>query len=336
MQIDAVMFDGAFDRLPAFRFNRPARSACCDRSPRPSGPGCHRAVPAPSSESRGDGSAPAIPHTPRAGTNDFRAAQTDPRDLLPLLQREARDLFGNAAHHLAGGVRRRPALPRTSQVAGDAHQGGGCAGGGNHGAHTRGLDPILNTGNLPRHKALEPLQFALARRIVLEEFSGQAHRPERQTHRIPEVAVARQRELATAAAQVHQQNAAGIHAPGGNNAQVNEAGLFQSGNDFDRPARRRAYPLQKYAGITGIAQRRRGHHLDRIRPAFLYGPIEAPQHAHRLRHRLRRKQSAAEDAFAQASDLAIFVDFLQPPACRRAIFRRTEFEPMSMAAKVGI
>ena len=111
----------------------------------------------------------------RAGTDDFSAARTDPGHLHPLLQGQARDLVGNAAYHLACGVSRGPALPRALQVAGDAHQCGGCAGGGDYCAHPCRLDSILNARNLPRHKSLEPRQFALARRVVLKEFAGQAH-----------------------------------------------------------------------------------------------------------------------------------------------------------------
>src|SRR6266404_1302860 len=113
-----------------------------------------------------------------------------------------RNLFGNAAYHLAGRVSRRPALSGTRQVAGGADQCGCRAGGSDDCAHARGLDSILNARNLARHESLEPLQFALARRIMLEEFAGQAHGPERQTHRIPNLSLARKSELTTAATQV--------------------------------------------------------------------------------------------------------------------------------------
>ena len=45
---------------------------------------------------------------------------------------------------------------------------------------------------------------------------------------------------------------------------------------------------------------------------------------------------AAEDAFTQASDLTVFVDFLQPPGLQARDFPDgTEFDPISMAANVG-
>src|ERR1700686_2330958 len=113
-----------------------------------------------------------------------------------------RNLFGNATYHLAGRVSRWPALFWAGHVAGGADQRGGCAGGSDHRADTCGLDSILNAGNLARHESLKPLQFALARRIVLEEFPGQAHGSERQANRIPDLSLARKCELATAAAEV--------------------------------------------------------------------------------------------------------------------------------------
>src|SRR5437660_10723159 len=49
--------------------------------------------------------------------------------------------------------------------------------------------------------------------------------------------------------------------------------------------------------------------------------MEAPQHAHRFRHRLGRKQSGTEDALTQAGDLAVFVDFFQPPSLQARNFK---------------
>src|SRR5467141_3057171 len=49
--------------------------------------------------------------------------------------------------------------------------------------------------------------------------------------------------------------------------------------------------------------------------------MEAPQHAHRFRHCLGRKKSATEDAFTQASDFAVFVDFFQPPSLQARNFQ---------------
>ena len=202
MQVNPIAFDGAFDRLPAFRFNGASRTraAVVVR--------CHLRQNAVAQSERGVAKAGEMAALQQfrishcAGANDFRASRADARDLLPLFQRQARDLFGDAAHHLASSVGRGPALPRPRQMAGDADQRGGGSGGRDHGAYACRPDARLHAHDLAIHKLVQPLQFALARRIMLEEFAGQTHRPERQTHRIAELALARKRELATAAAQI--------------------------------------------------------------------------------------------------------------------------------------
>jgi len=116
---------------------------------------------------------------------------------------------------------------------------------------------------------------------------------------------------------------------------VNQSRFFQSGNDSI------VHPVVERTHSRNVREFRASRSAASLplapNPcAFLDGAIEAPQHAHRLRHRFRRKQSAAKHTFAQASNFTVFVDFFQPPAFRREIFRRTEFDPMSMAANVGI
>src|ERR1700686_838506 len=49
--------------------------------------------------------------------------------------------------------------------------------------------------------------------------------------------------------------------------------------------------------------------------------MKAPQYAPRFRHRLGRKQSATENAFTQAGDFAVFVDFFQPPGLQARNFQ---------------
>src|SRR5260370_32215820 len=217
--------------------------------------------------------------TQRVGAIDLIAARTDRGDLLRLLQCLARNLFGNAAYHLAGRISRRPALFGTRQVARGADQCSCRAGSSDHCAHACRLDSILNARNLARHESREPLQFALARWIVLEEFTGQAHGPERQAHGIPNLSLPRKRELAAAAAQFKQQNAMSTEPPRRDNAERNTTRLFKSGNDFDRPARRRAHPLQKAARIAVMAQGSGCHHLYTISAALARRTMEAPHDA---------------------------------------------------------
>src|SRR5260370_37146407 len=212
MQIDPVMFHGALDRLPPVRCNRAAGSRAAIVFRRHLG---EDDIPQPEPRVTKTGEMAALQQfrvDHRTGTNDLSAVRSNPGDLASLLQCLARDLFDNAAYHLAGSVSRRPTFPGAGQVTGDAHQRGCGAGGGDHSVHTGRLDPILNARDLARHKSGEPLHFALARWIVLEEFAGQTHRPEWQAHSFPNLALPRKRELAAAAAQVKQQNVMGTDA----------------------------------------------------------------------------------------------------------------------------
>jgi hypothetical protein len=49
--------------------------------------------------------------------------------------------------------------------------------------------------------------------------------------------------------------------------------------------------------------------------------VEAAQDLNRFRHGLGREQAAAEHAFAQAGDLAVFVDFPEPSALQARDFQ---------------
>ena len=64
--------------------------------------------------------------------------------------------------------------------------------------------------------------------------------------------------------------------------------------------------------------------------------MESAQDLDGFGHRFRREKSGTEHAFAETRYLAVFVQARRRPACRRAIFSRTELEPTSTAAKVGI
>ena len=64
--------------------------------------------------------------------------------------------------------------------------------------------------------------------------------------------------------------------------------------------------------------------------------MKTAQHFDRNGDGVRGKNSGAKDRFAQARDFAVFRNFDQVVAQRREIFRRTEFEPISTAASVGM
>lgn len=232
-----------------------------------------------------------------------------------------RNLFGQSPYHLSRRIRRNAILLRPCHAVCRAHERRRRARRGDHASDVRRSDSILNARDLARHKLLQSFQFVLARWIVLQKFARESHRPQRQAHRIQEVSASRQRHFATATAKVKQQNTPRSQAAGRNNSQVNEARFFQPRDNFNCPSGRRAYPLDKCAGVAGIAQCRRRHHSYRVRHAFLNGSIETPQHAHGFGHRLRRKQSATEYAFSQSCDFAILMDLFKPTALQARNFQ---------------
>ena len=64
--------------------------------------------------------------------------------------------------------------------------------------------------------------------------------------------------------------------------------------------------------------------------------VKTAQNLHGLGHGLWSQKSGAEHSFTKTGDFAILVQGTQRPACSRAIFRRTELDPMSTAANVGM
>src|SRR5271155_4288679 len=110
---------------------------------------------------------------------------------------------------------------------------------------------------------------------MLNEFTGQTHRPERQTDGVPKLSVAGESKFATAAAEIDEQNTMRAQATGGDYAEMNQARFFQPGNDFNGPARGRTNPLHKCSRIASIAQRRGCHHFYRIRATLLRRAMEA-------------------------------------------------------------
>ena len=146
-----------------------------------------------------------------------------------------------------------------------------------------------------------------------QKFIGQAHRAQRQAHSVADMALAGNRQLTTAAAQVDHQRVGGANAETRNQAEVDQPRLFQSGDDFDFPPGGRAHPLQKSPRVARVAQGAGGHHANRVRAFVLYRPMEAPQRFDGIVDGLGGEESVAKDTVAQASDLAVFMNFDQPP-----------------------
>ena len=146
-----------------------------------------------------------------------------------------------------------------------------------------------------------------------QEFIGQAHRAQRQTHSVADMALAGNRQLTTAAAQVDHQRVGGANAETRNQAEVDQPRLLQSRNDFDFPPGSRAHPLQKSTRVTRIAQGAGSHGANCFCAFLLYRAMEAPQRLDGIVDGVGGEESVAKDAIAQSRDLAIFMNFNQPP-----------------------
>src|SRR5580692_11767434 len=179
-----------------------------------------------------------------AGDDDFRAPQADAFNLSPFVYRQASQALGEPRHFSAGDD---GALAATvlAKIAG---------GGGKRGGGSRRGDYVLNFGgdharcdavDFAGDESLQPFEFAFARWIMAEEFVGETDRAQRKTDGFTNLPAGGDGQFAASAAKIHHQSRRIVDPQVGDEAQVNQASFFQAGNDFDRPAGRGAYPLDK-------------------------------------------------------------------------------------------
>jgi hypothetical protein len=96
-----------------------------------------------------------------------------------------------------------------------------------------------------------------------------------------------------------------------NQPEVDQARLFESGNNLNSPSRGGAHPFEKSLGISSVAQSGCRHNSHKISPKTLRGAMKSSQDLDRLAHRFRREEVGTKDTFSQSSDLAVFVDRLK-------------------------
>ncbi len=142
----------------------------------------------------------------------------------------------------------------------------------------------------------------------LEKFIGEADRAQGQTHHVANVAAPGNRQFAASASQVDHQRGRTVDAEIGDKSQMNQTSFFQSGDNFDLPASRGAYPLQKGLRIPGVSQSAGGDDSDRVGDDLLRGPVKAAQDLNRLGHRFGSEKAGAKYSFAQPGNFAVFVD----------------------------
>src|SRR5215469_2268285 len=242
--------------------------------------------------------------------DDFRTPRPNSFYLPALSYRKTRETLSNPTHL---GPRDEHALPVSSaaQMACHGRQGSGSTGSGNDISHPRGTNPGRDSIDLACDKAVQPLQFTFAWRIMTEKFVGETDGTERKTHGIANVSAVRNGQLAASATKVHHEGGNPVDARTRGQTQMNESRLFQARDDFYFPSGGRSDPLEKCLGISRIPQRTGGHHPDVIGDDLLCGAVKTAQDFHRLRHRFGSQESGAKDAFAEPSNLAVLMQGAQ-------------------------
>src|SRR5689334_23091941 len=112
-----------------------------------------------------------------------------------------------------------------------------------------GRDTTDLFGDVLAH-ALDFLRFW---RIMQQELLGKPHGSKRQAEHLTDVSLLGDGYLATAAAEIEEQNIFILDTQVRKNPKVNQAPLFESRNDLDLPAHCRLDPFQECARVLGIA-----------------------------------------------------------------------------------
>ncbi len=162
--------------------------------------------------------------------------------------------------------------------------GHGHAGFSQRGCSSGGRDDEADAGRA--HFALGTLQFAvevlfqagyilLVWRIAAEEFLLQPDCAKGQADHLANAALIGEGDLATSAAKVDQDATALGAWFVRDDAEMDEAALFQTGNDFDLPAGGRFDPCGESGAVAGVAHGGGGNDTDLIDHVKLDGFLEA-------------------------------------------------------------
>src|SRR5580700_3334103 len=249
-----------------------------------------------------------------AGNDDFRTPQTDAFNFSPFVYGQASQALGEPRHFRPGDD---GALAGTvfAKIAGGGGKRGGGSGGGDYVLNFTGDHARCDAVDFAGDESLQPFEFAFARWIMAEEFVGESDRAQGKTDGFTNLTAGGDGQFAASSAQIHHQSWRIVDAKVGDEAQVNQASFFQAGNDFDRPAGRGAYPLDKCLRVAGVAQGARGDHSDRVGDYLLGCAMKATEDFDGFRHRLGSKKAGAKDALSQTSNFAVFVDRAKMSAC---------------------
>src|SRR5947207_13493293 len=125
----------------------------------------------------------------------------------------------------------------------------------------------------------------------MQEVVGETDCAQWQTHCFANVSLVRDREFATATSEVNHQHRRRIDPQRGSEAEVNQAGLFESRNNFDAPSCRRTDPLEKCPRISSITQGAVRNHSHSVVTRYLRGAMKPSKHLDGRSDGLGRKKS---------------------------------------------
>lgn len=175
----------------------------------------------------------------------------------------------------------------------------------------------MGTAELAGDPAAHASQSFGGRRVGGEELLGEANGTEGQADGFLNALSLRQRDFATTAAEVNQEQTrrqtrnrfAGLGGDGlGHDTEVDEAAFFKAGDGFHGPAGFSFDPGLKGGSIAGVAHRGGGDDPDFVDAVSLDGALEALEGLDGVGHGFRRYEAGLKDAGAQTRDFAVFMD----------------------------
>src|SRR5579863_4044991 len=102
---------------------------------------------------------------------------------------------------------------------------------------------------------------------------------------------------------------------------MDQARFFEAGDNLNHPAGGGSHPFKEGLRIAGVAQCAGCDHADWVAYYLLCGPMKTAQHLDCFGHRLGREKPRTKHAFAQPSDLTIFVDRVKTAARKPSDFQ---------------
>ena len=178
--------------------------------------------------------------------------------------------------------------------------------GGDHQRHPQSTKTALRLTQLARNKLLHARQLLLCRGVAGEKILGQADRAQRQAHRFLDAFPLRKRDLTTTAAHINQKTSA-LRAGFAHHPTMDQARLFQAGDDLHFPTGFGFHPGKKGLRIARVAQRRSGYRPHPVGAMHLDRSIETLQRHQGARHGFRRDHSALKNARSEPSYFTILM-----------------------------